>query len=370
MEEATLSAIQPETTATRWEAVGEWLEVASGNARSAVLLAREGGLEKQALYMTEQSMEAAVKGLARWVGLPHKDVRVEGHNLLHLYAKVLDRVVRVTGTAPHVDQMLSEFSAPGEAYDALARLDQFLDLTASPRNAGEEARKFFRDMMAASPEVAGTFLTILEKTYEVIDAGVIEPVMLRDLIGKPFVLTVPPSGKHIAAYMAEQLIGQITQRRKLEYDEILMLKDLVPRIVAYHIDAMGDDQFLAELRANHGKFHVTKDQVLGGFSIPKACMGLLVIGSLVWPHQSPPRYPADPKFAHLTPQQAAQQDQLGAGHYSSDLGVIKYIRELAGHADKVAMLLNDNYNEGLFFPDWDAHPPSEVIVPTPELSVG
>ncbi len=351
---------QREDVDARYKSVGQWLELASENASAAVLLANAEGLDRQALYMTQQGMELAVKGLARWIGFSHEAVKVEGHNVLRLYAKINERIINATGTARYADQMLAGLSKPSESFDVVSKLDELLDLSARPQVADARARQFYRDIMTISPEVAYSLLLTLEKQYEIVDNGLSEPA-LENLFDRDFHLSIPPSGKYISSYVAQQMIGQLTKRQKLGQEQILILKELVPQIAAYTISIVGKEQFLAELKARRGKFKVTRDEVTRLFDIPKSSMGLPIVGSLVWPHESPSRYPAPPRFDDLTPAAAAQRGQFGAGDYSADLGVIRYIKEIAAHARKITDMLNSAYYQGVFFPDWDAHPPSEIV---------
>ena len=227
--------IQQENTTARRKEVGEWLKLASENARAAVLLAEAGGLERQALYMAQQSMETAAKGLARRVGMSYEDIKVERHNLLHLYAKTLDLVVSGTDTASRLDKLLSRLSVQGEAYNTLDKLQHMLALTASPideKHRETIAREFFAEMMTASPEVVKTLLTVLEKTYDIVDTAISNSTLIENLVTKPLVLRAPRSGRKVARHMASQILKQVDNRQRMKRDVSLLLQDVVPRMMA------------------------------------------------------------------------------------------------------------------------------------------
>ena len=46
--------------------------------------------------MTQQSMEAATKGLATVVGIPYRELLKHGHNNLHIFFLFMERVLAAT----------------------------------------------------------------------------------------------------------------------------------------------------------------------------------------------------------------------------------------------------------------------------------
>lgn len=336
-----------ESTASRRQEVGEWLKLASNNARAAVLLAEEEGLEKQALYMVEQSMETAAKGFARRVGISYEEVKVDIHNLLHVYAKTLDKIVRGTGTASRLDKLLARFSVRGEAYNTLNELQHLLALSASPRDEEyqkEVARKFFIDMGKASPDVVDTMLTVLEKAYHIIDTEISNSTLIDNLVTRPLMLNVPRSSKNLARRMSSEILRRIRRRQRLKVKVRLLLEDVVPKMMESAIGEIGEERFLMELQKKGGKFSFEKEELLRVVKIPKASVGILIVGSIAWPHASYTRYPAPPG--------SAKDGLSGSEHYSDDVGAIRHIRRIAAHAEEIATLLYTHYKDGFFFPDW------------------
>ena len=303
-------------------------------------------------------MEIAVKGFAMSVGFSHKDVSKERHNILHLYADILDHTAQQTETAPNLNKMLADLKTNGEAYDVLAELKKILQLSASPSDAEfqeETAGKFFGDMLTAPSETVHELLRVLEKTYTEVDAGLNNPKLIESFTGKPFVLKTPSSGKFTAVSFARQIISQITKRHRMKKEHLLMLNKVIPRIAENIIAQKGEEGFTSELEESGGIFSFSKGQILRMLDIPKACIGMLVVGSIVWPHESYLRYPAHPDYMQESYADAAAatvrgKRQVGAGHYTDAIGAIKYVRELAAQAEKVTTLLYEGYKDGFLCP--------------------
>ena len=108
----------------------------------------------------------------------------------------------------------------------------------------------------------------------------------------------------------------------------------------------------AELKANKGKpykfdfdGHQLVEQAIGIPHMLLANLGLLIVGSLVWAHESYPRYPAEPD-APDSIEQAARERKLGVKHYTDEMGVIRHIKPLTAKADKTIRLLKSGYKAG------------------------
>ena len=81
-----------------------------------------------------------------------------------------------------------------------------------------------------------------------------------------------------------------------------------------------------------------------------ADLGILSIGALVWPHESYPRYPADPNAPNSLFDAAKKSEggkrMLGTQHYSEQLGVICHIRRLTKECKNTTSLLQESFNQG------------------------
>lgn len=352
-EGATVSDAQVlEDTATRRQAAIEWFELASKHARAAVLLAEAEGLETDALYMTQQSMEAGAKGIARGAGLTHREVY--GHNNLRLFIRVVHEAVKVTETATHIDNLLAKHIVKGESYNTVGQLHEILKLTTSQRDTGnqeKEAKEFFESMLTVPPQAVAIMLKLLKDLDSTVEAFV--NYWAPKVTSTPFVLKAPPSNKGLTTAIFLQLLTQIAPYlRGLSKAELFLARKLIRQLVANAIAAKGEEQFRSELAATGWHYSISRNEVAKTLDLPVAFLGMLTVGGLVWPHESYTRYVASPQKTPLTFEQAAKKRQLGVGYYSETVGVIKYIRELSVRAEKIITLLEDSYKAGYLFPDW------------------
>ena len=354
--DTVIDAQELEDTVTRRQAAGEWFELASKHARAAVLLAEAEGLETNALYMTQQSMEAGAKGIARGTGLTHREVR--GHNNLHLFIRVVHEAVKVPETATHIDNLLAKHSVKGESYSPVGQLHAVLKRTTPQRDAGDqekEAEEFFESMLTVPSKDVAIMLKLLKDLEGMVEAFVNR--WAPKVAGSPFVLKAPPSSKDLTTAISQQLVTQITHRlRSLSKTESFLARKPIRQLVAAAIAAKGEEQFRSELAATGWRYSISRNEVAKSLDVPVAFMGMLIVGGLVWPHESYPRYVAPSRKTPLTFEQAAKKvaknRRLGVGDYSEAVGVIKYIRELSARAEKITILLEDSYKAGYLFPDW------------------
>ena len=114
-----------------------------------------------------------------------------------------------------------------------------------------------------------------------------------------------------------------------------------------------EEQIWNWLDAQGGKFVVNANEIEPGlsrlFDMQSVLAGILILGSLVWPHESYPRYPAPPN-APDTLDEAAKRTggwrNMGTKHYTEELGVIKHIKPLATQAKNTTTLLKRCYDNG------------------------
>lgn len=350
---------EQESNAARHQAVGDWLKLASRNAKAAVRLAQAEDLQTHALYMTQQTMEAATKGLARGAAKSHSDVREAGHENLNLLGLVVNDVLIATDAVSFVDSTLSRYKINGKPYNVREQLRRMITLSGKPQKAGDqeqEARDFFEQLMTASPEDAKKLLEMLESTDNIIDKILNDDVLVKAATGAPFTLKLPSSNDKLASVATTQLNTQVTRRvknRNLTQEQRIYIWKAAFKVLSSIIITKGAEQFRKEIEDAGGKFYFPKENLVRLYDVSKAFTGLLIIGGLVWPHESYPRYPAHPDAAHMSFAEAAKRRQLGTEHYTDALGVIRYIRELAAHAEYVIELLEQSYVSGRLFPNWD-----------------
>lgn len=180
------------------------------------------------------------------------------------------------------------------------------------------------------------------KTSELIIAELTQvPVQVQELSPKA----------NIVATITPQIIFHCRRRMpgvKINNEKLNLIRKLSRQILESAIKEMGEDRFRAELKANKWRIFLDKEQIVAGsFDVPSAIMGVFILGTIVWPHESYPRYPAPPD-APEDFKQAAEQRKVGIRHYSEDLGVIYHIQELAGRAHAVAESLAKTYKLAWF----------------------
>ena len=151
-------AASRESVQERQDAVAEWLRLAVNHAKAAQHLRRHKALRPQMLFLVQQSMEDAVKGIARNAGLSHPDVRHSGHEILRLFVWLHGQVVSTTDTAAYIDDLLARHRADDQKYSTVTQIQDLLMLTTSDRNGqylGENqrkaARQFFESALTVSP---------------------------------------------------------------------------------------------------------------------------------------------------------------------------------------------------------------------------
>ena len=109
------------------------------------------------------------------------------------------------------------------------------------------------------------------------------------------------------------------------------LKDLLTanignRFVSLENDRRGESSDSDYMR--HVPIEVVMGEINAILNLVMAFIKVFLVGGLVWPHYISARYPA-PSNAPTSPQEAAQRGKFGTQHYTDEIGVIRYIRELS-----------------------------------------
>ena len=331
---------RPEDWETRLQSASEWFELAVGNAKSAVLLGKKSDLLLQALYMTQQSMEATTKGLARIVGEPHRELRTWRHNNLRLFVWIVNQIVTLSESESYISVVLSSYNSDHRYYRTVQQLQNMLELTASPRESQKmseaksvAAREFFTSMLQMPPGGVRFMLDLLSKLDNTIKSMYDSHPFLGQLKDAPFALNMPSTNENFSESCVRQILAQCQERgSNLNRDQVALVHKLGPQIVKSSLYGIGLDQIRSDLEANNGQYSLGNNVVDAMFEMPMAFIGILIVGGLVWPHESFPRYAADPEAPDTFEEAAEQTRLLGSRHYSESLGVIKYIRELTRKA--------------------------------------
>ena len=344
---------------TRRHDAAEWFDLAQCNAEAAVLLAEQPRLRCQSLYFTQQSMEAATKGLARNAGVPHDDFRTWSHNNLNLLLWCVDAVIESSGIANHIRKVFSTPPSNDEASDVIMQLEAFLAKTADlskVKKMGKQkennAKNFFTYMITLPPEGVLTLLKLLTDVENNINQQRGASGLFISMIAhSPFSVRTLPSNANVLTELVPQILFQFQKRipgEKMNNEQRELARKLISHMLECAIKEIGEVRFRAELKAMKWKIPLDHKQIMANaFDIPLAVVGVFILGTLVWPHESYPRYPAHP-CADESLKQAAEQRKMGIRHYSDDLGVISHIQELAGRAHAVAESLSKAYKLAWF----------------------
>lgn len=353
---AVSKEIQMEDITTVDRHVMEWFEVASKNAQCAVILSKHPRLRKQTLYMTQQSMEAATKGLATVVGIPYRELLKHGHNNLHIFLLVFQKYLDAMPDVYRINDVLSSHSADNEPYDAAARILDIINLSSTPRDRDkldksqkQSATRFYESMKLASLHDVDSMLQPLSTLRVALTLTPNLMSLIKYMANKTFVMDPYASYGDISKSIAEQVICRYRSHktsRLLNEAEVALVKIICQHLMKRMVDGDGDEQFRLELKANNGEFTFPSSSLLSvvqrSLDVQVIHLAILIVGSLAWPHESSPRYPPDPD-APDSAEEAVAQRKMGARHYTDDRGVIKRIRKLAREARETTDLLKKSY---------------------------
>ena len=331
---------------SRHKSIGEWVDLAVDNADAALLLAKKDALRTQALYMVQQSMEAATKALARSAGMSHKEIW--GHNNLELFMLYHQKLIIDSGSEVYINHMISTYLRDAEGYDVMQHLQNMLLLLPSPskRRRKKAGNRLFESALTTSQTEVKSLLDLLEELGRAIREAPVLDTLKNQLTNTQFSLNVSESTSDPARSVIDQILvqtlGTIPDKQQHEFEQMLLVE--AGRMIASEVSdhsggniAFSGDEILSQLYVS------LVDAQLVNF-------GILIIGSLAWPHATYPRYPAAPD-APDSLQQAVQErnrGNLGRGHYTEEIGVIKHIEPLTRRAKWTADLLKKCYEAGCY----------------------
>ncbi len=346
----------------RFEAAGEWVELAIEHSEIASELAKKPRYRKHALYHAQQSMETAAKGIAIGAGVSHDEVRKHSHDYPYLFFLLMEKVITESNGIQYANELLAPYYAGQGGYNVEVALGNMLTLTSSPKKRGlskaqkESAETFFDVLLQFPPEAVEMMLTRLAKLNQSTQKALAKEGPIAKFTKEPFVLEPSRSDGSFVQSVYKQLVEQSRERpggRKLSKAETDLLRRLAGRVEA-NLDAeYTGDQIWEWLEEQGGKFSFDASQTSPAlksfFDMQSVLAGILIIGSLVWPHESYPRYPAPPDASDSL-EEAAQRTRrgrsLGTRHYTEELGVIKHIKPLTAQSRNTARLLKKCYDHG------------------------
>ena len=347
----SMNIVTVEEIARRQRRAEEWIAEADKHVRTAKYLLKKDGIRNLTLAHVQQSMEMATKGLARASGVPHRELQTEiGHNNLFLFTKIIEIVIDSMEDYKRINDVLGCSYREGKNYDVAKHIQNVLTATASPRHAKDkDAKQYAREIFDSGKKMTPDEVKFMLDSFDRITGimRVPSPVqgLIRKITSEPVNVRRPVSGSNWMDDIVVQATQQLSSRIGAQADPaaVTLLQDIARSIPT------SEEDMTAELEENNGRFYFDGDQLIeemtGMLSMMSANMGLLIIGSLVWAHESYPRYPADPD-APDSIELAVKQRQLGTKHYANDMGVIRHIKPLIARADRTIRSLKKGYKAG------------------------
>ena len=350
-----MQVVSLQEIAERRQRADEWIRLADLHIRAARHQMKKHGHETLVLYHLQQSMEKATKGLARAAGIPHQRLKGDiGHNNLFLLVKVIEIVVDSFDGYEDINALLSNFYKEGQDYDVTKHIHNVLSATASPKQARAlQSEQYAKDIFTSALKMTpGEVDSLLSSFNRIRRAMVIPPNFVEGIVkltADPVKIRIPESGSNWIDDIAIQASQQLLARIGAQASPALM--GIIQNIAQESVrgSELDEEAMIAELEANGGNFYfdgqwLVKElpYILGMLT---ANLGLLIMGSLVWAHESYPRYPADPDAPDEI-EEAARQRKLGTKHYDSRMGVIRHIKPLMNNSEKTIRLLKKSHEAG------------------------
>ena len=324
------------------EQAGQWVDVAQSNSQAAEWM-RKGGLVTQGIYMVHQVMEGATKAFAVANGVDHDEVRRQGHQNVKLMMVTMDSVVRGSGRTDYVNHMVGGHYFKVDDYDVISHLARALEVTSDVKSSDAEKTKaadvVFESALTATPKEVERLLSLFDASHKVLRgmSGLLNHIKRREMV-----LELPPPRGSSNVTLTQQVVEQCRlPEREFHQTEVDIFDDLENLIsdIIFH-DGGGS----AILNGRH-----LVAQFKRFMQLQTALLGTLIIGAIVWPHEAYTRYPAPPgapRNVQAAAKRIKRRRQMGIGHYTNELGVVKHFREIVRSSALIATYLRniqDNY---------------------------
>ena len=326
------------------EQTGQWVDVAQSNSHAAELM-RKGGLVTQGIYMVHQVMEGATKAFAVANGIDHDEVRRQGHQNVKLLMLTMDSVARGSGRTEYINHMVGGHYFKVDDYDVISHLTHALEVTSDVKNSDAEKTKaadvVFESALTATPKEVERLLSLFDASHKVLRgmSGLLNHIKRREMV-----LELPPPRGSSRVTLTQQVVEQCRlPAREFHQTEVDVFDDLENLIsdIIFH-----DGGSSAILNGRH-----LVAQFKRFMQLQTALLGTLILGAIVWPHESYTRYPAPPGAPRNVRAAAKRinnnkRRQMGIGHYTNELGVVKHFREIVRSSALITTYLRniqDNY---------------------------
>ena len=304
-------------------------------------------------------MECAAKGICLNAGLPHSKLIDSRHNNLNLFLQFYSQILTQTQTAPYIDDILANYFDHQEDSKSESQLNRFLMLTTSPKKAKglsreqrEAATRFYTSALVLTPREVSDMLAVL------VNIRKNKRLWIRAIsqVTRHSLSLMPPDGGVTPDSLSKLLNRQILERLD-GVDVSNPQSESNERIAKYFLETMmarlDQSDLHSQFEEMNWEYMFGKEDhqriLLGSFEAPVTFTDMLVVGSLVWPHESYTRYPASPQAIDRSFFSAAAKRQLGSGHYSSTVGVMAHIREISRIAIRITGSLKKLHDAGYLY---------------------
>ena len=322
-----------------------WLSVANSDAKAAVDLAKNGH-RPQALFLVQQSMQKAVKGLQISKGATYDEVESYSHGTLDSFLSLNLGI----GKEGFVAEALGKLFEPS-ALERLAALHFAIagkkdsKQKRRRREIPDEYRQAFPSLgftkpdsgdsesieaqfAALPPEGAATLMQALSNIQGIVHSAT----------KKPLKFAVPPPDGDLFTWLYDQIMSELTER--LPNIQLRKLTEPEAEIARAFLDMIGETS-LREALARPAEWDIRLQ-----FEWVVAYLSLYIVGSISWPHAVSTRYPARPG-APPDAIEAAKQRQMGFQHYSYEIGAIRHVDLLARQAVWATRALIKCHSKGI-----------------------
>ena len=324
------------------EQTGQWVDLAQSNSQAAKVLVKNG-LKIQGIFIVQQSMEAATKAFAVANGKDHSEVRSQGHQNLKLLMMTLDTVVKRWGKSDYVNHMVGGHYFKVDDYDVGKHLARAVEVTSDEKRTNtekrREANRLYESAITLTPKEVKRLLWLFDQSHSVLNGM---SGLLGHLKSREMSLELPlPRGRSNST-LTQQIIEQCRlPDREFHATEVEVFCELEELISGIIVDGGGGHTTL------HGR-HLTA-QFKRFMQLQTALLGTLIIGSIVWPHEVGPRYPAPPDAPRKVSEAAERfhgHRRVGIQHYTDQLGVVKHLKAIVERSTRITTYLRsiqDNY---------------------------
>ena len=202
-----------------------------------------------------------------------------------------------------------------------------------------EANQLYESALTATPGEVKRLIWLFDQSHSVL-TGMSK--FLGHLKGREMHLELPPPVGKSDVTLIQQIVEQCRlPRRGFHETEVEIFDELEGLLCDIVVDR---DRGNASLNGLH-----LIAQFKRYMQLQTARLGILIIGSIAWPHEGYPRYPSPPD-APPNASKAAKKFHgyrgMGIQHYTNELGVMNHLKAIVGKSVLITTYLRniqDNY---------------------------